>query len=398
LEYRDSSEAQIRRIRVVQSVCGTFHHFDLAREFHSLGCLERIFSTFNRGRLRREGVPDKFVGVFPWIHPPLMLLGRYNISLPRRLQWELQYINGIMFDRWVAAHVPACDAFIGISGCGLQTGKVVQGRGGKYICDRGSAHIRVQDRILREEFARWGHSEIPCDPRIIDREEREYAQADAITVPSEFARSSFIEMGMAPEKVHKISYGVNLGRFHPTASPPTETFEVLFVGGVTFRKGVPYLLEGFRRFRHPSKRLRIVGAVSPQIRPHLAKYLPEHAEVVGAVPQMELKQIMSTSHVLVTPSIEEGLALVQGQAMACGCALISSTNTGGRDLFTDGVEGFEVPIRSPEAIVEKLELLSDSPELLARMRQAALARVRSLGGWREYGQKFFAVLENLVAS
>ena len=38
--------------------------------------------------------------------------------------------------------------------------------------------------------------------------------------------------------------------------------------------------------------------------------------------------------------------------MACGCPLISSTNTGGEDLFTDGVEGFVVPIRSPEAIAE----------------------------------------------
>jgi glycosyltransferase involved in cell wall biosynthesis len=232
---------------------------------------------------------------------------------------------------------------------------------------------------------------------VIEREEREYAQADAITVPSEFACRSFIEMGISPEKVHKIPYGVNLERFQPVAVPPQDRFEVLFVGGVTFQKGIPYLLEAFRRFRHPHKRLRIVGSVTHEIRPHLAKHLPEHVEVLGVVPQVQLKEIMSTSHVLVQPSVQEGLALVQGQAMACGCTLISTTNTGGRDLFTDDVEGFEVPIRSPEAITEKLELLANSPDLLARMRQAALARVESLGGWSDYGQKFFALVKELLS-
>ena len=71
-------------------------------------------------------------------------------------------------------------------------------------------------------------------------------------------------------------------------------------------------------------------------------------EFLGVVGQERLAELMSTSHVMVLPSIEEGLALVQGQAMACGCPVIASTNTGAEDLFTDGVEGFVVPIRDPE--------------------------------------------------
>lgn len=393
---QNSPKTESAEIRVVQAVCGTFHHFDLAREFYSIGCLQRIFSTFNRRRLRRESIPDELLDVFPWIHPAMMLLGRYRVHLPRALKRSLDLANVTLFDRWVASRMPPCDVFIGISGCGLEAGKTVQERGGKYVCDRGSCHIRVQDQILCEEFSRWGRPSSACDPRMIEREEKEYAQADAITVPSEFARGSFIEMGIPPEKVRKMPYGVNLQRFQPVDVPSADKFEVLFAGGVTFQKGIPYLLEGFRLFRHPHKRLRIVGTVNPEIRPHLAKYLPEHTEILGAVPQTTLRKIMSTSHVLVMPSVQEGLALVQGQAMACGCALISTTNTGGRDLFTDGVEGFEVPIRSPQAIAEKLQLLADSPELLGRMRQAALARVKSLGGWHDYGQRYFRFVKELA--
>jgi len=106
---------------------------------------------------------------------------------------------------------------------------------------------------------------------------------------------------------------------------------------------------------------------------------------------------MSSSHVMVLPSVEEGLALVQAQAMACGCPLISSTNTGGEDLFTDGVEGFVVPIRSPEAIAARLQQLADDPALRQRMSEAALARVRQIGGWHQYGEAWAKLLRELIA-
>ena len=99
---------------------------------------------------------------------------------------------------------------------------------------------------------------------------------------------------------------------------------------------------------------------------------------------------------MVLPSIEEGLALVQAQAMACGCPLISSVNTGGEDLFQDGVEGFLVPIRSPEAIHDRLAQLADDPLLQQRMSAAALLRVQSLGGWADYGEKYTAFLNAVI--
>ena len=85
---------------------------------------------------------------------------------------------------------------------------------------------------------------------------------------------------------------------------------------------------------------------------------------------------MSSSHVMVLPSIEEGLALVQAQAMACGCPLISSVHTGGEDLFQDGVEGFLVPIRSPEAIHDRLAQLASDPDLRQRISDAGQLRIR----------------------
>ena len=384
-------------MRVIQSVAGTFHHFDLARELYAKGCLKKIYSTYRWKRLKRENIPSALVGTFPWIHPAMMLLQRLNIRLPQGIVSDASYANHLLFDSWVSRQIPECDVFIGISGSGLATGRVVQRRGAKYICDRGSSHIRYQDQILTEEYKRWGINEIVCDPRGICREEEEYSQADTITVPSEFARRSFLEMGVPAAKVHKIPYGVNLERFQPCADPDPKRFDILFAGQVSFRKGIPYLLQAFEKFSHPCKRLRIAGNVTREVQSLLDSKRSRNIEILGPVSQDRLKQLMSSSHVLVLPSLEEGLALVQGQAMACGCPVIGSTNTGGSDLFTPGVEGFEVPIRSADAIAERLQQLADDPELRQSMSLAALERVKSLGGWREYGDLYVNLLHQLIA-
>jgi glycosyltransferase involved in cell wall biosynthesis len=171
---------------------------------------------------------------------------------------------------------------------------------------------------------------------------------------------------------------------------------VLFAGQVSLRKGIPYLLQAFSKLNHPGKQLTVVGAVQDDVRELLGRLPTEHVVFTGALPQAELAGRMSRSHVLVLPSIEEGLALVQGQAMACGCPVIGTTATGAEDLFTDGREGFIIPERDAQALAERLQQLADDPDLRARMSEAALRRVASLGGWDSYGDRWEALLHELT--
>jgi glycosyltransferase involved in cell wall biosynthesis len=114
-------------------------------------------------------------------------------------------------------------------------------------------------------------------------------------------------------------------------------------------------------------------------------------QVRGHVPQEKLKEILSASHALVLPSVEDGLGLVQVQALACGCPVIATQNTGAQDIFTDGKEGFIVPIRDAAAIAERLQRLADDPELSTTMSQAAVQRVKSISGWDQYGDRMFQI-------
>ncbi len=382
-------------MRIVQTVFGVFHSFDLARELHRRRHLEAIYSTWPWQRLKREGLPQELVRTFPWIHTPEFLLNRARM-LPRWLEDHTGYANALAFDEYTRRRVGECDALVAISGSALKTGRLVQKRGGRFVCDRGSSHQRFQEEVILEEYRRWNVERPVSDPRDTAREEEIYMAADAISVPSTFSRDSFVTMGVAAAKVELIPYGVNLSRFEQVGVAPLARFEVVFVGSVSLRKGVPYLLQAFAKLRHPAKRLRIVGAVAAELRPLLRALPTEHVEFLGALPQAALKEILSTSHLFVLPSIEDGFGVVLGQALACGCPAMASTNTGGPDILTEGMDGFIVPIRDVDAMAKRMERLAGDPVLQQRMSAAALERVKHLGGWSDYGDRWEDFLRRLT--
>ncbi len=373
--------------RVVQCCVGKFHHFDLARELHRHGALEAIFTGYPRWKLRDEGVAPDRIRSFPWVQT--VNLGKRRFGLTNAwLDRELDWLAHESIDRHCARNLPACDVFVALSGSGLNAGQAALRMGARFVCDRGSAHIRSQDQLLRAEFARWGEAFMGVDPRSVEKEEREYELADVVTIPSQFARRTFLDRGVPAGKMRVIPYGVSLEKFRPTAEPPADGFDVLAAGQVSFRKGVPYLLDAFQQLRHPAKSLTFVGGVTREIKSWLRTAPLKDVRLAGPVPQARLAEMFARAHVLVLASVEDGFGLVLAQAMACGCPCIATTSSGGPDLITDGVDGFLVPPGDASAIRARLEQLAGDRTLRDRLGAAALETVRRLGGWREYGEQW----------
>lgn len=390
-------------MKVALSSIGMFHMFDLARELHARGVLDKVFTGYPRFKLREEGLPQNKIDTFPWIHGPYMAFPGRQL-LGQRFVWAWERMAQQTLDRHVASCMPECNVFVGQSGSALVSGRRARARGAKYVCDRGSSHIRVQSQLLQEEHDRWGIPQglLPfstVDPRTIEHEEAEYAEADCITVPSGFTLRSFVSQGVPESKLRRLPYGVNLQRFFPSAAPASDSFNVLFAGAMSLRKGVPYLLRAYKNLQHPRKSLTFAGDVSQPIIERMKELglWPDDAIVLGHLSQSKLRDVMSASHVLVLPSIEEGLALVQAQAMACACPVIATPHTGAEDLFENEVEGFIVPVRDDDALAERMQRLADRPELRARMSAAALQRVKRAGGWKEYGQQATAIYSELIS-
>lgn len=382
------------KLSVAVGGIGRFHTFDLAWQLQKRGHLAAVYSGYPRRNFRDTQVDPRLMRCFPWIQTPVELANRYGL-MPRRLYRPLSLWAHRSLARHAARTLPRCHALSMLSSSGLEAGRAAQARNIAYVCDRGSTHIVWQREILSGEYERHGFRFTDIPPAVCEREIAEYETADAITVPSSFVRRTFVERGVPAERLHRIPYGVDLGLFAPRSSRDEE-FRVLFVGGLSVRKGLPYLLQGFARAGIAGARLVLVGAPQSETETLLARHPVAALERTGPVPRTEVARQMARASVLVLPSVEEGLALVQAQALACGCPVIATPNTGAEDLFADGVEGFIVPARDPEAIADRLVRLHDDPALRSAMSEAALARVQAIGGWDSYGRAQIALFAALA--
>lgn len=370
-----------------------FHMFDLARALAPFGWEVRVLSGVPPWKVERDLGYNAHS--HPWLVVPLFLLNSMDPRLPFSL--GLHYLARVELSTWARRHLHGVEVLDALSGWGLEAGRFVQQNGGVYVCNRGSSHILHQQQVMGEEHTRWS---VPPSPGFPDwgvkRELAEYATADGIAVPSHFVKRTFVEQGVPPGKVYVCPYGVELSLFKPLPKEDGK-FRVLFVGAFSIRKGIGYLLEAVRPLVKAGQiEVWLVGGANPEA----GKILADNDDLFinkGLQPRSRLSWYYSQGSVLVLPSIEEGLALVQAQAMACGLPVITSPETGAADLFTDGQEGFIVPSRDPLAIRDKIEWLLANPEGHAAMGQAARQRVGDLGGWQTYGKKCAAMYQELLA-
>lgn len=377
-------------MRITLAATGRFHFVDLARQMYRLGALGTYFTGYPKWKLGDIGLRPGVVRHVRLLHSVYMLSQRWS-WFPTHVSRELDYQDRCHFDRTVARQLPACDVFTAISSCGLASGQAAQRLGAKYVCDRGSTHIKTQNELLKAEYNKWGVPYQDIDPRVVDREIAEYETANLITVPSQFAKTSFVQNGIDEGKVAVLPYGVDLSMFHPVAEPDAHKFVVAFVGGVNLRKGVQYLLQAFADLRAPGKALQLIGKADPLFVKHLRSspwWAPE-VSLHGHVPQGELKRHLSRADVLVLPSIEDGFGLVVSQALACGCPVITTRNTGAHELIVDGQNGYVVEAGDAAQLKRALERIAEE-RFSADMRHNAIESVCMPGGWDTYGDHVLA--------
>ena len=145
--------------------------------------------------------------------------------------------------------------------------------------------------------------------------------------------------------------------------------KVLFVGALSQRKGLSYLMEAAGHLGSKIE-LTLIGRRISECRP-LDAALRTH-RWIPSISHGALLEEMSRHDVMVFPSLFEGFGLVILEAMSQGVPVIATPNTAAPDFVSDGDDGFIVPIRDADAIASKLELLTLDRDLLAAMSQAAI--------------------------
>ena len=263
--------------------------------------------------------------------------------------------------------------------------------GMKRLYDLPIGYWRAGQALYAEEADRepgWASTLTGRDdsPRKLARKDSELAQADAIFTASTYTRQT---LSLAPDvkcPVHIVPYGSPPPAHSDAAQTPISEgkLRVLFAGSLGQRKGLSYLLSAVERLAGHveltllgSKTVEGCAALDAAVRAH--RWIP-------SLPHAAFLAEMERQDVLVFPSLFEGFGLVILEAMSRGVPVIATAHTAAPDLFTDGEEGFIVPIRSVDAIVEKLEILIRDPARLREMKSAALTRSKT-HRWEDYRRR-----------
>lgn len=149
-----------------------------------------------------------------------------------------RYLISRITDTLVAQQIQAGGrVFVGESGICLRSLKAAKQLGYITILDRTNSHILHQNQIWENELRKHGACWKPNSERVTACHLAEYESADYIFVLSSFAKKTFLDNGIQPEKVILLPSGINTQLFKP-CEVTKNSRQVIFCGGISLKRGL----------------------------------------------------------------------------------------------------------------------------------------------------------------
>jgi len=385
-------QAVEQAMKVVYAAPNRSHHYPYAVALASRGALGAFVSGFPRfGKQAAIDLPEGTLKRRDSLQLLYLAALRTPLLRQKPAEW-LAYLSKCYLDRASLRWAREADVFLAYNGCALSTFSALQGSGTRRVLEVVNSHVSYQDELLAEEHDRCGLSYKGVFSAEKCRRLQEYEICDHILCPSSFVARSLIARGIPQSKILRNSYGFR--RIPTDGRPPVmrNGKRLLYVGSVSVRKGLRYLIEALRLVKWPGVTLDIVGPMTGATGLENMT-LPSNVKFHGVLKTVELGAMFSQSDVFVLPSIEEGQALVVGEALGFGLPIITTENSGADDIITDGREGYIVPIRDAPAIAEKIEKLLGDDEMRRTMGEEATHTAQLLGGWEVAGNRLVDTLQ-----
>lgn len=380
---------------------GARRHYAIPRMLHEAGMLAHLYTDICAAKgwprllkavptaIQSSGM-KRLLGRIPHGVPTrdITAFTRFALEYQRRRSAAKSYAEAIDASLWSARRF--CELVLGnglhdaqgvytFNSAGLELLKEARRRGLRAIMEQTIAPMEIENRLLREEHARFPEwepvpEEQPSWVEFAAREKAEWAVADTILCGSDFVRDSIAAAGGPVEKCRVVPYGVDARFSLPNKEPHDGPLRVLTVGAVGLRKGSPYVLEAAKILRGQAD-FRMVGSIGVQ--PAAQQALVSALELTGPVPRSQMLQHYAWADVFLLPSICEGSAGVVYEALAAGLPVVCTPNTG--SVVRDGMEGFIVPICDAAAITKVLSRFIEQRDLLRTMGNQARLRAQEFG-------------------
>lgn len=231
------------------------------------------------------------------------------------------------------------------------------------------------------------------DKKLYTHYDREIELADLILCGSEFVKKTCLAIGVPPQKLKIINYGVDVDKFdngNKVLTDKTDGLRFVFIGAVGYRKGADILVQAWQKLikRQPKNELHFYGNVELDF-PKNIKNCYFH----GQVNQLDLIEDLRKSDVMVFPTTFEGSSYSIYQSMAMKLAVITTENSG--TVLEHGKSACILPIEKPENWTIAMERLILNPRIRNKYANAAYLKAHSYT-WDKYGKKLQKVINKLI--
>lgn len=281
----------------------------------------------------------------------------------------------------------------------LYTFQVAKEQGLVCFYDLPIAYWETSQQLLQEEAERlpeWEPTLLGTrnSQAKLDRKSRELELADVVICPSQFVYDSLPKATHQAKKCVIAEFGspaMQALKQHVKKAEDAP-LRVLFAGSMSQRKGLADLFAAMKILKRSDVELVIMGSLLMPLEFYRSQFPNFTYEPTR--PHEAVLELMQSCDVLVLPSIVEGRALVQQEAMICGLPLIITPNTGGEDLIDEGETGFLIPMRSPEAIAEKINWFAEHRQELEQMRELTQQKAKEKT-WQRYTQVILEAIKSV---
>jgi glycosyltransferase involved in cell wall biosynthesis len=286
-------------------------------------------------------------------------------------------------------------AVICYNDCAIHSLRKAKSLGIFCVLDQMIGHVQSAVRFFQEESKLHPDFAPSTNQRVVDwvldRARDEVRLADLVLAGSNYVKGSLVEVGVAPERIRILPYGVDTRQFTPVRQRSGEKFRLLFVGLISQRKGIKYLLEAMKELASPDMELVMVGRIDG-VEQGLAPYRSYFTHIPN-LPHQDMHRVFESADAFVFPSLHEGSALATYEALASGLPVITTENAG--SVVRDGVEGFVVPIRDVAALKERILTLYQDAELRREMGVRARERAEQFT-WEAYRARLGELLGQVL--
>lgn len=188
-----------------------------------------------------------------------------------------------------------------------------------------------------------------------------------------------IPMGVDSELFCRTRYLQNLCAYQRTGT------SLLYVGRLTEKKGVRYLLEGTRKVLDRGHNVSLIIVGDGEQKESLQALtnnlgIGSSVKFIGAIPNTELPELYALADIFVGPSIatvdgdSEGFGLTFVEASMSGCFLIGTMTGGIVDIIEDGISGLLAKPGNSEDLADKIAWAIDNPQLVEKCKKVSLEK------------------------